>query len=154
MDFYSGILMRAMGIPTSMFTVIFAIGRMPGWIAHWKEQHDKPGGRIARPRQVYTGPRETSYIPIDRADHLPGGGASHWPLDLPTPATPLWLGRGFLLQQEDEVVAPRELMGDGPSVFEIPGEALAFLVVERLGLDLLQRAVQDDKAVHDRPSEP
>jgi citrate synthase len=65
-DFYSGILMRAMGIPTSMFTVIFAIGRMPGWIAHWKEQHDEPGGRIARPRQVYTGPRETSYIPIER----------------------------------------------------------------------------------------
>ena len=65
-DFYSGILMRAIGIPTSMFTVIFAIGRMPGWIAHWKEQHDDRGGRIARPRQVYIGPRETSYVPIER----------------------------------------------------------------------------------------
>src|ERR1700726_1974677 len=64
-DFYSGIIMRAMGIPTNMFTVIFAIGRMPGWIAHWKEQHDTPGGRIARPRQVYTGPTETNYVPID-----------------------------------------------------------------------------------------
>jgi len=64
-DFYSGILMRAMGIPTNMFTVIFAIGRMPGWIAHWKEQHDGPGGRIVRPRQVYTGPTETYYVPID-----------------------------------------------------------------------------------------
>jgi citrate synthase len=64
-DFYSGILMRAMGIPTNMFTVIFAIGRMPGWIAHWKEQHDAPGGRIVRPRQVYTGPTETNYVPIE-----------------------------------------------------------------------------------------
>lgn len=63
-DFYSGILMRAMGIPTNMFTVIFAIGRMPGWIAHWKEQHDTEGGRIARPRQIYTGPRTTNYVPM------------------------------------------------------------------------------------------
>jgi citrate synthase len=65
-DFYSGILMRAMGIPTNMFTVIFAIGRMPGWIAHWKEQHDEGGVRIARPRQVYVGPGETEYVPIER----------------------------------------------------------------------------------------
>ncbi len=65
-DFYSGILMRAMGIPKEMFTVVFAIGRMPGWIAHWKEQHDETGGRIARPRQVYTGPTETDYVPLER----------------------------------------------------------------------------------------
>jgi citrate synthase len=65
-DFYSGILMRAIGIPTNMFTVIFAIGRMPGWIAHWKEQYDDRDARIARPRQVYFGPRETSYVPIGR----------------------------------------------------------------------------------------
>jgi citrate synthase len=65
-DFYSGILMRAMGIPTNMFTVIFAIGRMPGWIAHWREQHDDHSGRIARPRQVYTGPTLTDYVPIER----------------------------------------------------------------------------------------
>jgi citrate synthase len=64
-DFYSGILMRAMGIPTSMFTVMFAIGRMPGWIAHWKEQYDTPGIRIARPRQIYTGPQESAYVPIE-----------------------------------------------------------------------------------------
>jgi citrate synthase len=65
-DFYSGILMRAMGIPTNMFTVIFAIGRMPGWIAHWKEQQDTPGGRIIRPRQVYTGATERDYVPIEQ----------------------------------------------------------------------------------------
>ena len=65
-DFYSGILMRAMGIPTNMFTVLFAIGRMPGWIAHWKEQHDDQDSRIARPRQVYTGPLETSYLPLEQ----------------------------------------------------------------------------------------
>jgi citrate synthase len=60
-DFYSGILLRAIGIPTSMFTVMFAIGRLPGWIAHWKEQHDNPQSKILRPRQVYTGPTVRSY---------------------------------------------------------------------------------------------
>jgi citrate synthase len=65
-DFYSGILMRAMGIPTNMFTVIFAIGRMPGWIAQWKEQYDDPDGRICRPRQIYTGPTQKDYVPIDQ----------------------------------------------------------------------------------------
>jgi citrate synthase len=63
-DFYSGILLRAIGIPTDMFTVCFAIGRLPGWIAQWKEQHDDPTSRILRPRQVYTGLEETNYIPI------------------------------------------------------------------------------------------
>ncbi len=58
-DFYSGILMRAMGIPVNMFTVLFAIGRMPGWIANWKEVRDRDS-RIYRPRQVYTGPAERS----------------------------------------------------------------------------------------------
>ena len=64
-DFYNGIAMRAIGIPRSMFTVIFALGRMPGWIAHWKEQYNDPDGRIARPRQVYMGPNETDYVPLD-----------------------------------------------------------------------------------------
>ena len=63
-DFYSGILLRAMGIPTDMFTVCFAIGRLPGWIAHWKEQHDDPSGRITRPRQVYVGPVQRRYVPL------------------------------------------------------------------------------------------
>jgi citrate synthase len=57
-DFYSGLLLRAMGIPTNMFTVIFSIGRLPGWIAHWKEQHDDSNSRILRPRQIYTGLNE------------------------------------------------------------------------------------------------
>lgn len=65
-DFYSGLLFRAIGIPTDMFTVMFAIGRLPGWIAQWKEQHDQPGGRIARPRQIYTGAVQTDYVPIDQ----------------------------------------------------------------------------------------
>ena len=65
-DFYSGIVFRAMGIPTYRFTVLFAIGRLPCWIAQWKEQHDMAGGRIARPRQVYTGVPLTDYVPIDR----------------------------------------------------------------------------------------
>lgn len=65
-DFYSGILLRAMGIPTNMFTVCFAIGRLPGWIAQWKEQHDDPTTKILRPRQIYTGPTETNFIPMEK----------------------------------------------------------------------------------------
>jgi citrate synthase len=64
-DFYSGILLRAIGIPTNMFTVIFAIGRLPGWIAQWKEQHDAPNQKIQRPRQLYVGPTLADYVPID-----------------------------------------------------------------------------------------
>jgi len=65
-DFYSGIILRAIGIPTDMFTVMFVIGRLPGWIAHWKEQHDDTSGRIARPRQIYTGPVNQSYVPMNK----------------------------------------------------------------------------------------
>ena len=65
-DFYSGILLRAIGIPTNMFTVIFAIGRLPGWIAHWWEQNQAPTSRIARPRQIYTGRTQAHYVPIDQ----------------------------------------------------------------------------------------
>ncbi|HHC25452.1 MAG TPA: citrate synthase, partial [Desulfobacterales bacterium] len=63
-DFYSGIVLRAIGIPTNMFTVMFAIGRLPGWIAQWKESMEDPNLRISRPRQVYIGPKETEYIPV------------------------------------------------------------------------------------------
>ncbi len=64
-DFYSGILYRAIGIPTPMFTVMFALGRIPGWLAHWKEAADDPGTKIGRPRQIYTGPTLRPYVPID-----------------------------------------------------------------------------------------
>ena len=64
-DFYSGILMKAMGIPVNMFTVMFSIGRLPGWIAHWREQNQQPQ-RIARPRQIYTGPTLNEYVPMDK----------------------------------------------------------------------------------------
>ena len=63
-DFYSGIIYRAIGIPTNMFTVMFAIGRLPGWIAHWKEMNDDPATKIMRPRQIYTGPTETAFTPM------------------------------------------------------------------------------------------
>jgi citrate synthase len=63
-DFYSGILYRAMGIPTNMFTAMFALGRMPGWIAHWKEMRQDPASRICRPRQIYTGATERNYVPL------------------------------------------------------------------------------------------
>ena len=65
-DFYSGIIMRAIGIPINMFTVMFAIGRMPGWIANYKETTEDPSGRISRPRQVYKGPVGQHYIPIGK----------------------------------------------------------------------------------------
>ncbi len=63
-DFYSGILYRAMGIPTNMFTVMFALGRLPGWIAHWREMRDDPEGKIHRPRQIYIGATERDFVPI------------------------------------------------------------------------------------------
>jgi citrate synthase len=63
-DFYSGIVLRAIGIPTNMFTVMFAIGRLPGWIAQWKESMDDPNWKLCRPRQIYTGPSERDYVPI------------------------------------------------------------------------------------------
>jgi citrate synthase len=63
-DFYTGLLYRAMGFPTSMFTVLFAIGRLPGWIAQWHEMVNDPDTKIGRPRQLYTGPAERPYVPI------------------------------------------------------------------------------------------
>ncbi len=65
-DFYSGIIYRAIGIPVSMFTVLFAIGRLPGWIAHWREMHQSPTKRICRPRQIYTGENERDFLPIEK----------------------------------------------------------------------------------------
>lgn len=65
-DFYSGIILRAMGIPLNMFTVMFAMGRMPGWIANWKEIHDNPKARLQRPRQIYTGNTIQDYVPMEK----------------------------------------------------------------------------------------
>ncbi|KAA0082567.1 citrate synthase [Mycolicibacterium sp. P9-64] len=64
-DFYTGVIYRALGFPTRMFTVLFALGRLPGWIAHWQEMHNEPGGKIGRPRQVYTGYTERDYAAIN-----------------------------------------------------------------------------------------
>ncbi len=64
-DFYSGIVLRAMGIPTNMFTVMFAIGRLPGWIAQWKEDVADPEMKISRPRQIYSGYTRRDYVPMD-----------------------------------------------------------------------------------------
>jgi citrate synthase len=63
-DFYSGVIYRALGIPVGMFTVLFAMGRLPGWIAHWVEMHQNPQKRICRPRQVYVGPTQQSLVPL------------------------------------------------------------------------------------------
>ncbi|HSK60744.1 MAG TPA: citrate synthase [Actinomycetospora sp.] len=65
-DFYTGLIYQAMGFPTEMFTVLFAIGRLPGWIAHWREMIDDPDTRIGRPRQVYTGPTERSWVDLSQ----------------------------------------------------------------------------------------
>ena len=67
-DFYSGIILRRLGIPTNMFTVVFAIGRLPGWIAHWREQSLDPDRRIARPRQVYVGETGLRYVPPEQRE--------------------------------------------------------------------------------------
>jgi len=65
-DFYSGIILKAMGFPTSMFTVLFAVARTVGWISQWKEMIEDPLQRIGRPRQLYTGPTERSYVEMDK----------------------------------------------------------------------------------------
>jgi citrate synthase len=65
-DFYSGIIYKALAIPVNMFTVMFAIGRLPGWIANWKEMLESPHFKIGRPRQIYTGPTVQNYVPIDQ----------------------------------------------------------------------------------------
>jgi citrate synthase len=65
-DFYSGIIYRALGFPTNMFTVLFALGRLPGWIAHWKEMMEDPTTKIGRPRQIYTGATARNYVPMEQ----------------------------------------------------------------------------------------
>jgi len=65
-DFYSGIVLSAIGIPTKMFPVMFAIGRLPGWIAHWKESKEDSNWRLSRPRQIYIGSNERDYVPIEK----------------------------------------------------------------------------------------
>jgi citrate synthase len=63
-DFYTGIVLRTIGIPLNMFTVMFAIGRLPGWISQWKESMDDPEWKLQRPRQIYTGLTVRDYIPM------------------------------------------------------------------------------------------
>ena len=63
-DFYSGIIYKALGFPTDMFTVLFSMGRLPGWIAQWKEMREDPQTRIGRPRQIYVGENERNYAPL------------------------------------------------------------------------------------------
>jgi citrate synthase len=65
-DFYTGVIYKAMGFPTQMFTVLFALGRLPGWIAHWREMMADSDTRIGRPRQVYSGANERDYVAIDK----------------------------------------------------------------------------------------
>ena len=65
-DFYTGVIYRAMGFPTRMFTVLFALGRLPGWIAHWREMISDPATKIGRPRQLYTGNTERPYVPVSQ----------------------------------------------------------------------------------------
>jgi citrate synthase len=63
-DFYTGLIYRAMGFPVRMFTVLFALGRLPGWIAQWREMIADPTTKIGRPRQVYTGETERAFVPL------------------------------------------------------------------------------------------
>ena len=63
-DFYTGLIYRALGFPTKFFTVLFALGRLPGWIAHWREMINDPATKIGRPRQIYTGHASRDYLPM------------------------------------------------------------------------------------------
>ena len=64
-DFYTGLIYKAMGFPTKMFTMLFALGRLPGWIAQWREMMADPTTKIGRPRQIYTGATERTFVPLD-----------------------------------------------------------------------------------------
>jgi citrate synthase len=64
-DFYTGVIYKALGFPTEMFTVLFALGRLPGWIAQWREMINDPQTKIGRPRQVYTGPAQRDWTPVE-----------------------------------------------------------------------------------------
>ena len=66
MDFYSGIILKAIGFPVSMFTVLFAVARTVGWVSQWKEMMEEPSNRIGRPRQLYTGATERDYIAVEK----------------------------------------------------------------------------------------
>ena len=83
-DFYSGITLKAMGFPTAMFTVLFALARTVGWIAQWKEMIEDPDQKIGRPRQLYTGAPRRDYLPISRAEisaaRCPSGGRPSTPV--------------------------------------------------------------------------
>ena len=71
-DFYSGIIFRALGLPPAMFTPVFAVARTVGWVAHWNEMMTDPETRIVRPRQLYTGPVERGFVPVAaRSQHPP-----------------------------------------------------------------------------------
>ncbi len=65
-DFYSGIILQAMGIPTHLFTVLFAVARTVGWLAQWNEMVEDPSQKIGRPRQLYTGSKQRDYVPMDQ----------------------------------------------------------------------------------------
>ena len=68
-DFYSGILLWALGFPLSMYTAVFSVARTVGWVAHWKEMIEEPTRKISRPRQLYTGHRKRKYIELDKREH-------------------------------------------------------------------------------------
>lgn len=74
-DFYTGLIYKAMGFEPAMFTPLFALGRMPGWIAQWREMMKDPQTKIGRPRQIYTGATERNYV--DLANRPPSGSATH-----------------------------------------------------------------------------
>lgn len=77
-DFYSGIIMKAMGFPTSMFTVMFAIGRTVGWVSHWKEMLVDDEQKIGRPRQLYLGPQKREYVPVEKRGHTDNKVSWSW----------------------------------------------------------------------------
>ncbi|MBV8074417.1 MAG: hypothetical protein JO140_03230, partial [Candidatus Eremiobacteraeota bacterium] len=88
-DFYSGIVMRAIGIPENMFTALFAVSRTAGWLAQWKEMIEDPDQRIARPRQLYCGATERDYVAVDRRSQRDGKPS---PCGRPMPAEPTVVG--------------------------------------------------------------
>ena len=98
-DFYSGVIYRAIGIPVQMFTVLFAMGRLPGWIAHWMEMHQNTNTKICRPRQIYVGAPKREFVPMDKRQVVTEGASRKDPCRPVLDSTPERLSRAVRLRR-------------------------------------------------------
>ena len=128
-DFYSGIIYRALGIPTDMFTVMFALGRLPGWISQWKEMMEEPSNRIGRPRQLYTGAAQRDYIELkDRSQWRRGITKADIAKEVGLSVTML----GYYYKDKDALVLGCADRFHRDHLREVPSSEIGKKVIEKL----------------------